>query len=129
MADYSARVDQQLLTIYSYGDNIDPEWKLSTKSCVSSSLWKLDPSYSFSDWKIEINKNKVYHIHRNIMAFGPRRSEYLARIWRKSSSDKRITYLDLNEDEAKEFPILLEYIYSNTELYEMSSSFKKLATQ
>jgi len=129
MADYNARVDQQLLTVYSCGDNIDPEWKLSTKDCISSSLWKLDPSDSFSDWKIEINKNKVYHIHRNIIAFGPRRSEYLVRLWRKNNSEKRITYLDMNEDEVKEFPILLDYIYSNTELYEISSSLKKLATK
>ena len=38
--------------------------------------WRMDPEESYSDWKIEISVDgtfhESYHVHRNILAVGPR---------------------------------------------------------
>jgi hypothetical protein len=49
--------------------------------------WKSDPKASFSDWTLQVfyrdsNRNKridVYHVHRNVVGFGHRKSNYLLR--------------------------------------------------
>jgi len=49
--------------------------------------WKSDPKASFSDWTLEViyrdSDNKrhidVYHVHRNVVGFGHRKSNYLLR--------------------------------------------------
>lgn len=45
--------------------------------------WRLNPKRSLSDWTVQIvikgtNKQVVYHVHKSVLAIGPRRSNYFA---------------------------------------------------
>lgn len=105
-----------------------------------------DPAESLSDWNIEIvhhqapaavataiRKNeksvlssitgkeeevitKTYHVHKVILAQGPRRSEYFFRLFRDGGrffeSKTATSRIDLVEIAAKAFPQLLDYMYS-----------------
>jgi hypothetical protein len=84
--------------------------------------WRQSPAVSFSDWTIEVARKcsgskDTYHVHRRVLAVGPRRSEYFARIFQSStqlklSSNK--SRLVLPEAEADIFDMVLDYMYSDT---------------
>jgi hypothetical protein len=94
--------------------------------CLS---WRQSPTVSFSDWMIEVTRKRsgskdTYHVHRRVLAVGPRRSEYFARLF-QSSNQKRSSNksrLDLAEAEADIFDMVLDYLYS-------ASNEPKLATE
>ena len=104
--------------------------------------WRMDPSESLSDWEIIIeiindddgnaddndqdtsttsssSSSKTYHVHRNVLAVGARRSDYFARLFQQttsgsgnfleSKSNKSI--IRLHQIAASAFPILLDYMY------------------
>jgi len=65
---------------------------------------------------------KKYFVHRTVLAVGPRRSEYFARLFhdqqRKKSGKKNIrgsvgTRIELRPTAAEVFPLMLDYIYSD----------------
>ena len=85
--------------------------------------WRMDPTESFSDWTVEIQVRnnasstvEAYHIHRAIVAFGPRKSGYFANLFRYAIDD-RCARFELTDKAATFFPDLLDYLYS-------SASFK-----
>lgn len=59
---------------------------------------------------------KTYHVHKVILAKGPRRSEYFFRLFRDggrfAESETATSRIDLVEIAAKAFPQLLDYMYS-----------------
>ncbi|KAG7348542.1 BTB/POZ domain containing protein [Nitzschia inconspicua] len=76
--------------------------------------WRLDPSDSLSDFTLQIlveGSEEVisYHLHRHMLAVGPRRSEFLTDVFRGENS---CTYQLLLEMKVSSFmPCLLDYIY------------------
>ena len=85
--------------------------------------WRQNPSESFSDWTIEVieedkanpgatSERAVYHVHRRVLAVGPKKSEYFAKIFKSNSSANR-TELRLTKRQAAVFPIALDYIYTD----------------
>ena len=60
-------------------------------ACLS---WRSDPNVTYSDWTIEIQgkgqasdnlSTKVYHVHRNILSYGPKKSEYFERVFQNEN--------------------------------------------
>ncbi len=90
--------------------------------------WKAVLEESFSDWRIEVcydqmgGERDVYHIHRNIYGFGPRKSDYLLQDFRSLSrrdvvygGKAYITRLDLPAACAHDFPMVLDFMYYSQE--------------
>lgn len=81
--------------------------------------WRLDPEESHSDWTIVIQhassgKSDTYHVHKNIMAVGPCRSDYFASLFRSThlaESQTNTSRIDLEEPAAQAMPIMLDFIY------------------
>ena len=89
--------------------------------------WRQNPSESFSDWTIEVIKEDntkaqpspagvcaVYHVHRRVLAVGPKKSDYFAKLFKEIGSANR-TQLRLSNREATVFPMALDYIYANSD--------------
>ena len=98
-------------------DPCDPENKLS---------WRMDPSDSLSDWKIEIitvsdddisRKVTTYNVHRCIMAVGSRKSGYFETLFREACNFQEnatnTSKIELKQIAADAFPFMLDYVYSN----------------
>ena len=81
--------------------------------------WRLDPQASFSDWTIEILvqgvKHDTYHVHKQNLAVGPRKSEYFAKLFeqggRFSEAKDSTSRIELQALAADAFPQLLDYMY------------------
>jgi hypothetical protein len=63
--------------------------------------WRLDPRRSLSDWTIQVvvkgtKIQETYHVHKSILAVGPRRSSYFAAAFFKQSSRAAQTSQDQN---------------------------------
>lgn len=114
------------------GEEDDEEEELS---------WRMSPDKSMSDWTIEIQTKIVgsgtnaqstttlpsntvvqYHVHKSVLAVGPRRSQYFVKLFRSnataalSTTNTTITtnLLEMDELTALAFPILLDYMYGTT---------------
>jgi len=69
--------------------------------------WKSDPKESFSDWTLHVvyrdsnNKRRidVYHVHRNVVGFGHRKSNFLLRDIRKAELQEFISFDSNNQTE------------------------------
>ena len=82
--------------------------------------WRMDPETSFSDWTLQVSHDDsildeidTYHVHKVILAVGPRRSEYFANCFVQSMQEQmtNTTKVTYSRDMAALFPILLDYIY------------------
>lgn len=61
---------------------------------------------------IEIQtQTKTYHVHRYLLGFGTRRSEYFAKLFKAAGSDDRKTRFELEPLAAAAFPDLLDFLY------------------
>jgi len=88
-----------------------------TRVTVSSAgvpSWRIAPKKSLSDFEIQIlnqgtGELNSYHVHKQAVAVGPRKSEYLEGILRSNSRGS--TRLALEEKAANLFPFLLDYMY------------------
>jgi hypothetical protein len=77
-------------------------------------LWRMDPLESFSDFIIQIQNKQsgemsVYHVHRQILAFGKRRSKHLDSIF--CSSTVCSTHFVLDSKVVDYFPLVLDFLY------------------
>jgi hypothetical protein len=95
--------------------------------------WKADPEESFSDWKVKVMYDNgdedgfgvdVYHIHRNIVGYGNRKSLYLLRSFRdriqgvndmRPGQEGAISTIELSAGRAKVFPMVLDFMYYTKE--------------
>jgi BTB/POZ domain len=116
--------------------------ELPEESAEEHLSWRND--ISFSDWKIvicvtkscnEINENNerdgesgkefIYNCHKNILAIGPRRSEYFVRLFENDGtfleSHDNTSRIELHELEAKAFPGFLDYMYKTGEKVEFAT--------
>mmetsp|Transcript_22134 Transcript_22134/g.52644 ORF Transcript_22134/g.52644 Transcript_22134/m.52644 type:complete len:644 (+) Transcript_22134:160-2091(+) len=88
--------------------------------------WRLDPSQSLSDWELHIynrstKKFKVYHVHRVVLALGPRGCAFFQDVFRKAESgsspstvsgNKR-TMVPLVSESCQFIGCFLDHIYGN----------------
>jgi hypothetical protein len=85
--------------------------------------WRLDPGESLSDWTLEIiskpggdTKVDTYHCHKNILAVGPRRSDYFAHLLqngdRFAEGQSNTSRIELEAPAAEAFPVLLDFMYN-----------------
>eukprot|EP00934_Nitzschia_sp_Nitz4_P006014 Nitzschia sp. Nitz4//scaffold124_size66437//25636//38731//NITZ4_006111-RA/size66437-processed-gene-0.6-mRNA-1//1//CDS//3329534552//6004//frame0 len=82
--------------------------------------WRDNPSESFSDWTIEVihkgtATKDTYNVHRRVLAVGPKRSDFFARLF-KQSGTSNTSSLDLEAVEADVFPLILDHMYSEQKL-------------
>jgi hypothetical protein len=60
----------------------------------------------------------LYHVHKNILSVGPRRSEYFVRLFQKldrfAESQSNRSTIELDELSAKAFPVLLDFMYGGS---------------
>ncbi len=69
--------------------------------------WKSDPKESFSDWTLHVvykdsnNKRRidVYHVHRNVVGFGHRKSNFLLREIRRAELQEFVSFDSNNQTE------------------------------
>jgi len=83
--------------------------------------WRLDPSESLSDWRVNIvvdSKNTTYHVHKAIIAAGERQSDYFVRLCRGSGAARLAeaargeSTIVLDSVAAEAFPVFLDYVYT-----------------
>jgi hypothetical protein len=81
--------------------------------------WRMDPSVSYSDWTLEISRSSSatvdrYHVHRNILAVGPRHGEYFAAQFQLETKEtlNKTSKIELEDSRADAFPLLLDFLYS-----------------
>jgi hypothetical protein len=92
----------------------------AAKNVAYGLSWRQDPSESFSDWTIEVvcteeGRRNLYHVHRRVLAVGPKKSDYFANIF-KSNGNANRNKLQLNKQQAAVFPMVLDYIYNESVL-------------
>lgn len=85
--------------------------------------WRMDPALSYSDWKIEVfvlpqgEHHCTYHVHKTVLAVGPKRSEYFYHLFQSSTgfaeSSESTSRVQLHGVAAKAFPVFLDYLYSS----------------
>jgi hypothetical protein len=92
--------------------------------------WRLDPSISLSDWIIKVfNKEtrqpEPYYVHKNVLAVGPRKSEYFVRYFlshENMNGRAQSTDVWLERVAAEVIPNFLDYIYSVDSSLEISTA-------
>jgi len=88
--------------------------------------WRSDPAESLSDWSLHVfNRStkiyQVYHVHRVVMALGPRGCEYFQDVFRQAeagttaSSASKTTRVPLVAEACKLVGCFLDYLYGNEE--------------
>jgi hypothetical protein len=90
----------------------------SLRLCMT---WRGDPDETGSDCTIVIITNELqavtYHVHKSVICFGSKQSKYFSshflRSCESTSGSKKIPLVkvELDERDAKNFPILLDFIY------------------
>jgi hypothetical protein len=81
--------------------------------------WRMDPSRSLSDWTLQAVRKEsgqvdTYHVHRVVLAVGPRGSDYFATVFSQTSlqeSSTQTSRVELHEEAANVLPNLLDYMY------------------
>jgi len=88
--------------------------------------WRSEDSRIVSDWKIEVvrqedNVSMVYDVHKTVLAFGKRKSEYFARQFKNpgrfSEDTTQTTRVVLPKLAADAIPQLLDYHYGGPEAF------------
>jgi len=83
-------------------------------------LWRMDPKNSWSDWTIVVVTNEqdgqtLYHVHKALLASGPRRSRYFRRLFRTdeiaTDQASKKCQIELPLLSARAFPLFLDLIY------------------
>mmetsp|Transcript_3662 Transcript_3662/g.6470 ORF Transcript_3662/g.6470 Transcript_3662/m.6470 type:complete len:221 (-) Transcript_3662:360-1022(-) len=137
-----ANNDDEELSVASDDISIDVQARVPDPEAEDATLsWRNDPSYNFSDWKLQViiqenpagtnngdgdNDNdsdnsstqsfheKTYNVHRNILAIGERRSGYFANLLHYGIDDgNQCSRIELASRAAACFPDLLDYMYSS----------------
>ena len=108
-----------------YGDISSPRDHSNDQTDDDDALtWRLDPETSLSDWTIRItNKDddtvKDFHVHKNMLAVGGRKSEYFATVFRTTARDANpstVTDISMATAAITAMPALLDFMYSSEPL-------------
>mmetsp|Transcript_15717 Transcript_15717/g.24447 ORF Transcript_15717/g.24447 Transcript_15717/m.24447 type:complete len:658 (-) Transcript_15717:629-2602(-) len=97
----------------------------NTKDKKRSVSWRLDPEESLSDWTIVVTSKisrqvSTYHVHKNFLGAGVRRSQYFARLFRRTAtttfaeSSNSTSTIELEDSAATAFGDMLDFLYSSS---------------
>jgi hypothetical protein len=87
--------------------------------------WRLDPEISHSDWKIVVKRSSssesatstvTFHVHKNILAVGPWKSDYFTALFRNkhlSESADSTSTIELEELACEAMPLMLDFMYQH----------------
>jgi len=80
--------------MYDYDDDHTTATDELLRSEEQGLTWRLDPKESLSDWTIKVvnketNEVESYHVHKNILAVGPYKSEYFSQLFTNNDSDSK----------------------------------------
>lgn len=112
-------------------DCYNPDYFREEDDEIEESLsWRMDPAESLSDWTLVITheahdgdgdndkpNETIYHVHKNILAVGPCKSDYFASVFRNphlSESQDDTSRIRLEHNAALAVPFLLDFLYSPT---------------
>jgi len=100
------------------GDNSQSTLKsnISDADDSESPAWRLTPEESMSDWTLRVKNRdtgavKTYHLHKNFLCVGKRRSEYCLQVLATASGDPPLTEIILYDAAVHQIPNVLDYIY------------------
>lgn len=87
--------------------------------------WRLDPSESLSDWSIcvhdiQSNTSNEYHVHRNMLAVGKRKSAFFVDLFKRRQSHTTTEFY-FCKDAASSVPMVLDWIYVGDSAITLSS--------
>ena len=93
----------------------------------ASLSWRDDPEETLSDWRIMVamvkkpGEIKVFHVHKAMIAGGPRKSDYFVRQCRSGGGASRLaeavrseSKLNLEAEAAEAIPDFLDYVYTGS---------------
>ncbi|KAL9187133.1 hypothetical protein ACHAXT_010853 [Thalassiosira profunda] len=112
--------EEPLVTIRGKGYNPQSMPKVDLSEEAAALLyWKIEGEETFSDWTIRVvddgrNATKDYHVHRNVLAFGPKRSGYFEALFQSGhfrESANNTSEVSLPKDIAAHFPDFLDFQY------------------
>jgi len=95
--------------------------------------WRGNPKTNRSDWRLVVvtknHKPRTYYVHRQILSQGPQSSKYFRMLFGSSkgtpskllkrkdiTSNSSSTKIDLEEQDAKNFPDFLDYLYTGASI-------------
>ena len=105
---------------FNYDDDFD-KGELSPSETEEEVLtWRTDPARSLSDWTILVSNRETrettpYHVHRNVLAVGPKKSEYFVRFFLSHDrlhKEGKSTEIWFDSVAADAMPQLLDYMYA-----------------
>lgn len=95
--------------------------------------WRSDPKSSFSDWQIRLvhgTDEWIYHVHKCVLACGPRGSHYFSRIFQNDgfaeSQEQQSTIEMEHKEAALAFELMLDFMYYNDPIVGDLSDVKSL---
>jgi hypothetical protein len=91
-----------------------------SKAEISPPLsWRGDPLATHSDWTIVVVTgefdSRTFHVHKSILSVGPRSSKYFANLFLEQGhhyNQSQTTRIELDEQDAGSFPLLLDFMYN-----------------
>jgi len=91
--------------------------------------FRMDPEESHSDWKIVIvvdggSKEETYHVHKVSLSVGMKRCMYFRRLFQNKRLKEHETCtsrIELHELAAKAFPVMLDYLYSPSNEFDINA--------
>jgi hypothetical protein len=103
------------------GDDAISKMSGATGICCTAPIltWRGDPRETHSDWKIVVvtseTDSRTYHVHKSVLSTGPRSCEYFSKLFLEKNKPKKnksqTTRIELDEQDADSFPLLLDFIY------------------
>lgn len=111
--------DDSSAPLFNYDDDFDTD-AVDPETEEEQLTWRMDPSKSLSDWKIKVTnketrQNELYHVHKNLLAVGPKKSEYFVRIFRTNNRldvGTSTTDIFMESVAAHVIPQWLDFLYS-----------------
>lgn len=102
--------------------NYDDEEEVVEREPEQELTWRLDPVVSLSDWTIrvfnrETRQPESYFVHKNVLAVGPRKSEFFVRYFLSHdnlNSNQTSSDIWLESVASEVMPQFLDYIYSTS---------------
>ena len=88
--------------------------------------WRGEPSVTFADWTVMVITNEgdsySHHVHRSTLCYGSRSSGFFKRVMAKTAEVLPSTKVELDQRDAKNFPLMLDFMYASPQQNELSSS-------
>jgi hypothetical protein len=106
--------------IFDYDDDVSMLEAAKDEEEEDELTWRLDPEQSLSDWTVILTNKitgevKPYHLHKNILAVGPRKCDFFVGVFRKTKTQEiasNKTEMTMEGPAFDCFPHFLDFVYS-----------------